>query len=151
MEEDKDNPMFDVGHSNDVKSAHSTSNKNLRGDKKPKKSAYPKLVRPNEKIRIDTLQDLNKLSFTQIKNLQIWNLEGRLFDQAFQDALHATKNDTLIKHNINSIEFQINYKTDVGSSNVTPIVRHVGVPSGILRCTGGMVADHSVRTGSERS
>ena len=79
--------------------------------KKSKKS-----LRPAEKIRIDTLQDLNKLTFTQIKSLQIWNLEGKLFQQAFQDALHVKKNDKLIKHAINSIELQLNYKTDFGNT-----------------------------------
>ncbi len=74
-------------------------------------------MRPSEKVRIDTLQDLNKLSFCQIKSLQIWNLEGKLFQQAFQDALHVKKSDKLmIKHGINSVEFQINYKTDFGSA-----------------------------------
>lgn len=83
--------------------------------KSPKKDRRSTASRPIEKIRIDTLQDLNRLSFTQIKSLQIWNLEGRLFQQAFQDALHVKKNDKLMKHTINTVEFQIIFKTDFGN------------------------------------
>ena len=110
LEEDKEKVLFD----REIKTSQGSSSKNLlKSDKKPGKKTYPKSIRPAEKIRIDTLQDLNKLTFTQIKSLQIWNLEGKLFEQAYQDALHATKSDKLIKHNISSLELKINYKTEV--------------------------------------
>ena len=116
IEEDKETGMYDAANRAEIKSSRSDSAKQF--PQKMKKPPQIKSSKSSDKTRIDSLQDLNKLTFTQIKALQIWNLEGKLFQQAFQDAMHVKKSEKLIKHSISSIELQVHYKTDVCNGNI---------------------------------
>ena len=60
----------------------------------------------NKKVHIDNIEDLVKLSFTQIKGLKISDVKGRLFDRIYNDALYSNE------FNITSLEFQINLQTE---------------------------------------
>eukprot|EP00826_Nyctotherus_ovalis_P002613 TRINITY_DN10526_c0_g3_i3.p1 TRINITY_DN10526_c0_g3~~TRINITY_DN10526_c0_g3_i3.p1 ORF type:complete len:191 (+),score=28.27 TRINITY_DN10526_c0_g3_i3:97-669(+) len=78
-----------------------------------------KEIQASKKVRIDSIEDLVKLSFTQIKELKMGDVRGRLFDQIFEDALYSgstnySNENTLISFNVKSIEFQVALKTEFG-------------------------------------
>eukprot|EP00830_Metopus_es_P000437 TRINITY_DN10452_c0_g1_i1.p1 TRINITY_DN10452_c0_g1~~TRINITY_DN10452_c0_g1_i1.p1 ORF type:complete len:252 (-),score=58.71 TRINITY_DN10452_c0_g1_i1:40-795(-) len=82
----------------------------------PREKKIKKIGKDEPKIKIDTLQDLNKLSFTQIKNLSISQLEGKLFEEAFHEAVYGKAGGKKIGYNIASIEFNVCMKVEFGYS-----------------------------------
>ena len=76
----------------------------------------PKTTPFKGKLKIDTLKDMNKLTFTQIKSLKICNLEGNLFEKMLNDIENVKRIDQFLQYKISSIEFQIHYETEFGNT-----------------------------------
>jgi len=69
----------------------------------------------HSKIKINTLADLNKLTFAQISHLKLCNFEGKLFDLALKEAkrIETEKQATPIKTIDISINCKVDYKQSV--------------------------------------
>jgi hypothetical protein len=62
------------------------------------------------RIAIDNINQLQKMSFTEIKNLKISSCYGSIFDNALKEAFKIEKEKSV---SISKITFSINYKTNV--------------------------------------
>ncbi len=80
-----------------------------------------------KKIKLDTIEDLQRLSFTEIKNLPLSKCTGALFETALQQAIQLEKDQSVgigpyqkfiqkyhpKAFDIKFIVFQTTYQTDV--------------------------------------
>jgi len=75
----------------------------------------------NQKTTIESIKDLKKLSFTQIKQLNVKNMSGKYFSRIFDHTVKTKRGEIepIQKPkdlSIKFIEFQVNYKADFGYS-----------------------------------
>ena len=65
---------------------HSTPKKFIEETKETKEKKEKK--EQAQEVRIDNIHDLVKLSFTEIKNLNVGELKGELFDRVFEETVY---------------------------------------------------------------
>ena len=110
-------PMKETEEANaelsDIQQSAKTKAKALaKGELEVRRSKQPR-GGMGEKVKIDTLRDLNKLTFRQIKALDLTRLEGKIFDEALAEAMSVKKGAKGHSYNISTVEFKIAYASEV--------------------------------------
>ncbi len=77
-----------------------------------------KTMSKEEKVELNTCFDLYKLPINKLKSTKIYNFKGKYFDKIYEEALKIEsqgfhKKGDWEKLNINRIEFEIFYLTEV--------------------------------------
>ncbi len=105
-------------------------------------------VSAGEKLKLDSLQDLNKLTFRQIKALDLTRVEGRIFQEALAEAMSVKKGVKGHSYNISTVEFRITYASEVHHQPNRIVWVH-SLPLRIVRDPGVVEPIGSVRTVGE--